>query len=473
MSFTADGNPAMTPNRFDRLALLPLLAVLALGFVPPAQAQHQPWDGTSVFQDPEWRKHFLGSYGFLSGAEPEITVDERAVLPEVLQLLETDSTGAIALLESRVGEGSSAALDFLLANLYFQNDQPDQAIELYRRALEKFPDFRRAHKNLGLLYVQRSDFPKALEHLTRAVELGDRDGRNYGLIGHSYINLENFLAAEIAYRNAVLQQPNARDWKLGLARALLALERYRDAVGLFDTLIEENPEDATAWMLQANAYIGSEQPLAAAVNIEAVRLLGKAQPASLVLLGDIYMNERMPELAKAAYLEVIEKDEAAAQFQTAQRAADLLIRSRAFDAAQEILRKIDARYTSLTNDQDLDVLTLKARVARGQGREADAAKLLDSIAKRDGTRGDALLELAAYHQGRGDHERALLYVERAEKLEEFEYPALLRHAQILVQRRDYPGAVTVLRRALQIKSEPRVERFLASVERAIPAEQTL
>jgi tetratricopeptide (TPR) repeat protein len=456
-----------------RISILCAVLVLALGAPGLASAQHRPWTGTSVFEDAEWRKHFLGSYGFLSGVEPEVSAEERLMLPEVLQLLEADPQAARALLEERVAGGSSAALDFLLANLHFQNGETESASRLYVSALEKFPDFRRAHKNLGLLYIQSSDFPRALEHLTRAVELGDRDGRNYGLIGHGYINLENYLAAEIAYRNAVLQQPNVRDWKLGLARSLLALERYEDAVGLFDTLLREDPEDATAWMLQANAYIGSEKPLAAAVNIEAVRMLGQAQSSSLVLLGDIYMNERMPKLAKSAYLEVIEKDEAGTEFRTAQRAADLLIRARSHDAAQEILRKIEARYAGLTNDEQLDVLTLKARVARGQGREAEAAKLLDSIARRDGTRGDALLELAAYHQGGGDHDRALLYVERAERLEEYEYPALLRHAQILVARRDYPGAVKVLRRALQIKSEPRVERFLASVERAIPSEQTL
>lgn len=450
-----------------------LLLLLGLGTAASASAQQQPWNGTSVFEDPVWQKHFLGSYGFLSAAEPEITAEERVILPEVLTLMESNPQAAIALLTQRVGEGSSAALDFLLANLYFQNDEQEQAIRFYGTALEKFPDFRRAHKNLGLLYVQRGEFQNALDHLTRAVELGDRDGRNYGLIGHSYINLENFLAAEIAYRNAVLQQPNVKDWKLGLARALLALEHYKDAIALFDGLIAADPEDATAWMLQANAYIGAEQPLAAAVNLEAVRLMGKAQSSSLVLLGDIYMNERMPELAKNAYLEVIAQDQGATQFRTAYRAADLLIRTRSYEAASEILRSIDGRYAKLTNDEQLDVMTLKAKVARGQGREAEAAKLLESIAKRDGTRGDALLELAAYHQGQGNRERALLFVERAEKLDDFEYPALLRHAQILVSGKDYAKAVSVLRRALQLESEPRVERFLASVERAIPAEQTL
>ncbi len=41
-----------------------------------------------------------------------------------------------------------------------------------------------------------------------------------------------------------------------------------------------------------------------------------------------------------------------------------------------------------------------------------------------------------------------------------EYPALLRQAQRLVTGKNYAEAATVLRRVLQIKSEPRVERAI-------------
>ncbi len=459
-----------------------LLLLLGAGGAAVASEQPQP-AGTAVsgearsggapaiFDDPEWRNAFLGSYGFLSGAEPQIAEDERLLLPEVLELLETNQTAAIELLEGKVGTGSSAALDFLLANLYFQNGKLEAAAEYYGSALEKFPDFRRAHKNLGLLLVQKGNHREALVHLSRAVELGDRDGRNYGLMGHAYLNLENHLAAEVAYRNAILQQPGTRDWKLGLARSLLGLEHYRDAIALADQLLEENPDDTTIWMLQANAYLGVDEPLAAAVNLEAVRMLGKAPTASLVLLGDIYMTAHMPELAKSAYLAAIESDEGRAQFRTAYRAADLLIRTRSWGESQEILASIDQRYAEqLSEDQQLDVLTLKARLARGQGREQDAARLLESIVQRDGTRGEALIELAAYHHGKGEQEKALLLIERAENLAGFEYEALLDHAQFLVAARDYRKAAEILRRALAIKSEPRVETYLSRVERAIPAE---
>jgi tetratricopeptide (TPR) repeat protein len=465
----------------QRPLTLSLILLLAAGgaavAADPAQpagsavSAQGPGGAPAIFDDPEWRKAFLGSYGFLSGAEPQVTQNERELLPQVLDLLETNQGAAIELLEKNVGPGSSAALDFLLANLYFQNGKLENASAYYAKALEKFPDFRRAHKNLGLLLVQKGDYKGALVHLSRAVELGDRDGRNYGLMGLAYLNLEDHLAAEVAYRNAILQQPGTRDWKLGLARSLMALEHYRDAIGLAGELLEENPDDTTIWMLQANAYLGVDQPLAAAVDLEAVRMLGKAPTRSLVLLGDIYMTSHMPELAKSAYLAAMQSDEKGTQFHTAYRAADLLIRTRSWSEAQEILASIDQRYAGQLSDaEQLDVLTLKAKLARGQGREKDSARLLESIVERDGTRGEALIELASYYHGQGQEEKALMLIERAENIEAVEYQALLDHAQFLVTTRDYRKAAELLRRAIAIKSEPRVETYLARVERAIPAE---
>ena len=443
------------------------LLTLGTGLVLAAAAGAVPTGDRSILNDPEWRKAFLGSYGFLSGAEPEIKGDEVAVLREVIDLMKANPRAAATMLESQVGETSSAALDFVLANLQFQNGRLEPAFASYDRALAKFPDFRRAHKNLGLLKVQKGDCQGALANLSRAVELGDRDGRNFGLIGYCYLEQENHLAAEQAYRNAVLQQPDTRDWKLGLARSLLAMDRQKEAVALFSALIDQDPQDATAWLLQANAYVGLDEPMAAAVNLEAVRMLGKADASTLALLGDIYMNAGMPDLASSAYQDAIAKDEKGTGFDTAFRAATLLARTRAWSDAAKVLGSIEKRYPKQGRDDELEVLTLRAKIARGQGRDAEAAKLLASVVDRDGTRGDALLELAAYHHEQGDSERALLLVERAEKLSDYEYRALLDHAQFMVSARDYRTASEQLRRALEIQREPRVERFLARVEQAV------
>jgi tetratricopeptide (TPR) repeat protein len=454
-------------TRRRNLRSLTIILALLLSGATTASAQFKPWSGSSIVRDPEWQKSFLGSYGFLSGAEPAIKPSELEVLKEIIDLMKVNPRAAAAMLEQQAGPESSAALDFILANLRFQNGETQPAIESYQLALQKFPDFRRAHKNLGLLMVQMNDYDGAVEHLTRAIELGDRDGRSYGLLGYCFINKENYLAAEEAYRNAILQQSEAKDWQLGLARALLAQEKFEEAAALFSALLEKHPEDASTWKLQANAYLGLDQPMAAAVNLEAVRMLGKADMSSLVLLGDIYMNQGITELAKEAYLEVVRGDKKGEQYDAAYRAAELLYRSQAYAASEEMLASIDKRYASrLGSDDELELMTLKAKVARAQGRPKQAAKLLEEIVKRDGTRGEALLELARYNRDIGNDQKALLLLERAGNLEAFEYQALVEQAQFRVAAKEYEEAAKLLRQALRIQNEPRVERFLARVEAA-------
>ena len=449
-----------------RHCLLIQLALL-LGVVSTASAQFEPWSGSLIVRDPEWQKSFLGSYGFLSGAEPDIKPSELEILREVIDLMQVNPRAAAAMLEQQTGENSSAALDFILANLRFQNGDTAKAAESYERALEKFPDFRRAHKNLGLLMVQMNVYDGAIQQLTRAIELGDRDGRSYGLLGYSFLNRDNPLSAEQAYRTAVLQQPDSKDWQLGLARSLLAQEKYKEAAALFSAFLEKHPEDVSVWKLQANAYLGLEQPMAAAVNLEAVRMLGGADSSTLVLLGDIYMNEGITELAKEAYLEVIRSDEKAVRFGTAYRAAELLYRSKAYGESGELIRSIDRRYAQgLDANQQLELMTLKAKLARARGDSKEAASLLERIVNQDGTRGDALLELARFHRDQGNDQKAFLLLERARNLEAFEYEALVEEAQFRVASKEYEKAATLLRRALQIRSEPRLERFLARVEQA-------
>jgi tetratricopeptide (TPR) repeat protein len=456
-------------KRYFLQVLLGLLVLMiaACGALT-ASAQAKPWIGNSVVQDPEWQKSFLGSYGFLSGVEPDIKPSELEILKEVIDLMKVNQRAALTMLEQRIGPESSAALDFIVANLRFQVGDTTNAAVSYEQALTKFPDFRRAHKNVGLLMVQVNEYDGAIEHLTRAIELGDRDGRTYGLLGYCYINRDNPLSAEQAYRTAVLQQPDSKDWQLGLARSLLALEKYEEAASLFASILEKHPEDASVWKLQANAFIGLEQPLAAAVNLEALRMLGKADMSSLVLLGDIYMNEGIRDLAKDAYLAAIEKDSEGTQFRAAYRAADLLFRAAAFQQSAEILASIDRRYAKKIGDEEsLELMTLRARIARAQGREAEAVAILDEIVERDGTRGDALLELARYHRDQGNEQRALLLLERAQNLPKYEYEALVEQAQFLVTSGDYEKAAALLRQALRIKTEPRVERFLARIEGAV------
>ena len=143
-----------------------------------------------------------------------------------IKIIKARPEQAIKQLSEQIKEDDSAAFDFILANLYFQEGDLVAAEKFYLQAIKKYPSFRRAYKNLGFVNIQSGDYVSAINSISKSMELGDVDGRAYGLLAYSYLTQENYYPAEAAYRQAILMQPEVVDWKLGLARCLLETVSY-------------------------------------------------------------------------------------------------------------------------------------------------------------------------------------------------------------------------------------------------------
>lgn len=420
---------------------------------------------TDQWNDSTFVKEFLGSYGFLAGAEPQISEEEKEGLRALVDLIKVSPTAAIQQLEPQINSSSSAAFDFILANLYFQDGNLSQAEKYYTNATIKHPDFRRAYKNLGLVQVQKGDFAKAIKTISKALELGEVDGRAYGLLGYGYLTQERYYPAEAAYRQAILMQPDVTDWKVGLAHCLLETERYADAIALFDTLLKDSPNKSDFWILQSNAYLGHNQPLRAAENIEVARRIGAVDIATLSLLGDIYTNNNSPDLALTAYLAAI-KAANSENLKPLIRAAEIFTRNGNYEQAKTMVSNTRAKFSDINTENDLKLLTIEAKIARAQGDDDSAVATLNKIVERDALNGEAIIELANYYAEQGDMAKAVNRFEQAQKIDAFERPALVAHAQARVRNSDYQDALPLLRRALQIKSDTNLEDYTQRVERA-------
>ncbi|MGJ8650375.1 MAG: tetratricopeptide repeat protein [Opitutaceae bacterium] len=439
-----------------------LLCIAALSSATFAQAPlGNP--AASMWNDAEFVKSFTASYGVLAGYEPEISDTEKDALRGLLNIIKSNPANAIQQLEPQIKSSSSAAFDFILANLYFQQNNLSNAEKYYRNAIRKYPNFRRAHKNLGLVLVQANKFAGAAESLSKALELGDVDGRAYGLIGYCYLTEKLYYPSEAAYRVAILMQPKVRDWQLGLARCLIETEKHQEAISLFDSLLKQEPDNADLWLLQANAYIGINKTLAAAQNFELVRRMGKASIPMLSMLGDIYVNNAMPGLALSAYLEAIQKAEGQNP-PAIIRAAKIFVQSGSYEEAQKLITSIRSTVAKLKLEDDLILLTLEARIARAKGENERALQLLTQIVERDALNGDALIELGNYYASQNDMARAVNRFEQAQLIEQFERPALVAHAQTLVRNGNYKAALPLLRRALELKSDSYLEDYTQRVE---------
>ena len=427
--------------------------------------QENPADSIAIWDSEKFQKEFMGSYGMNADIEPQVSVVEREQMQKVMDIMaeEDDMEKAMAQLLKVTKESSSAIFDFTIANLHFQNDELDEALTWYNKAIEKFPTFRRAYKNAGLIHVRNGEFKTALPCMTKTIELGEHTGMTYGLLAFAYAQTENNLCAESAYRQAILLDPDTLDWQLGLAQSLFKQQKYGDAVSLCKTLIEKNPENADFWLLQANAYLGLKQPMRAAENYEYVNVIGKATSESMTMLGDIYVNESRWDMAADAYLRAYELDDGAHP-EKPLRAAKILSARGALGESKRMLTRVAERKAALDDASLKELLKLQARMAVADGGGEDVVKILEEVVQVDPLDGEAYM-LLAKHYGRNKPEKAIFYYERAAAIEEFEAEAKLYHGQLLVAEAKYQDAIPLLRRAYELKPRQEIQDYLKQVER--------
>jgi len=422
-------------------------------------------ESADMWRDPTFQKQFLGTYGVVAEVEPRVTAVEREQLEKLLKLMAGDLTAARQQLEKATKPDTSAVFDFTIANIYFQQDDLPTAIKWYQSAVTKFPSFQRAHKNLGIVSARTGAFPAATESLTRALELGAGDALTYGLLGYSYLQSQEFLSAESAYRSAILLQPGSLDWRMGLARCLFRQQSYPAAIALCDELLRQHPQRADLWLLQANAFIGQREPARAAENYEFVIRLGAATPEMRHTLGDIYVNAGTFDLAARAYRLAWEQ-QPEQPLARPLRNIEVLVARGALTEARDLIAATRAQASDRVGPaEQRQLLKLDARVAAAEGQGQAAAKTLEEIVALDPLDGEALLLLGQHYTKAGEPARAQFSYERAANLEPYEAAAKLRLAQLLVTQAKFAEALPLLKRAQELKPQDSVARYLEQIER--------
>jgi tetratricopeptide (TPR) repeat protein len=429
-------------------------------------------DLASIWNDPDFQRRLSGSYGFLSGAEPIMSPEDQQFYSERLKpLLEgdpkkgvpADRRKAIPVLEARLGPKASAQFDYLLGTIQFEEGDLTNAVTHFEVALAKFPDFRRAQKNLAFALVRQGRYAEAIRPLTRTIALGGGDGKVFGLLGFAYMNEGRCVSAEVAYRQALAYEPDNLDFRLGTVKCAVQTANYDFALALLDELIQQYPERDSLWTLQANIYTQKGQPLKAAISLEMLRRLGGATSQNLFMLGDLYMSQESRELALRAYLEALEKDSGQDPAK-ALRAAQILVSRGAWVEARRLFAEIRQAGNAVSGDDELKLLKLESKVALFTDGGDAAIKVLEQIILRNPLDGEALLLAGDYYAKHEQPEKAEFRYDTASKLTGFEADAWVKHAQLLVQSQKYPQAAELLRKAQKLKPRDNVQRYLDKVE---------
>jgi tetratricopeptide (TPR) repeat protein len=433
---------------------------------PPSMKISQP-DLAVIWNDPGFQKSFIGGYGVSADIEPRIAQDDMALLELVRQLMADELPAAETLLKESVRPEVSAVIDLTLGGVQFQQDKIDDALVNYRNAVAKFPNFRRAYRSIGLICTRKSQYEAAIAAFNKMIELGGADAYSYGLLGFCHSARGDYQPSEAAYRNALLLQPDNVEWRLGLTRSVFKQAKYEDAASLLDVLITNYPDKADFWLLQSHTYLGLKQPMKAAVNLEALDSIGKSTVDSLFTLGDIYVSEALPDMALSAYDRAITKNPAQPVSRSI-RAAEVLAARGGLLQSKVLLTHVKSNWSDTLSDTDRrKVLKLQARLAMNSGAgDAETATVLEEVIALDPLDGEALMLLGQHYNRTAQPDKAILYYERAARIDAFAANAKVKIAQVFVAQGRFNEALPMLRDAQTLKPREDIARYIEQVERA-------
>lgn len=429
----------------------------AFGKAPTFELTKDFWN------NPTFVRSFMGDYGFRSEIEPRISKSESFILREVVAKSENQLEEAISFLEEKIEADSSAALDFALGTMYYQSNRMTRSAQAYGKAIEKFPSFLRAHKNLGLVNVSLGNLEAASKHLSKAISLGENDGSTFIALGYCHLSLGRLVSAENAYRMGLLLFPESKDGMNGLINCLNQGGRHRDALNLLDELLENDPENWRYLQARAAALGSLGKEKEAAVTLDLLRRMGELKTPELVILGDLYHNQNLYSLSLDAYQEALASKSKLSLPQYV-RIAQTLIQRSSYQEGFSYLEKIENEFGEGRSKEEQKLINLlKTEVLQATGKNQQAKDLLKEIVNQHPLEGRALIQLGQLAWKSNDHEYAIIQFQRAAKIDEFENPALIEHARLLVSLREYSKAANLLERALTIKQEKRVEKYLNAI----------
>lgn len=419
----------------------------------------------AYWQDEAFLKSFNGSYRINARIEPTVTSEERGLLVSIQKLMaDGKREDALKKLQGSPLAKSSAAIAYNIGNLCFELGESEKAVAAYQKAIEKFPNFRRAHRNLGYVYARENDWEKATPELEEAIRLGDQDGGTYGQLAYGRMQNAQYASALQAYRLAQVTQPESVDWKAGVAQCLQHLERNREALALMEEVIAARPDEPAYYVLQASILLTLDRSDEAMTNLELVRRIGKLDAENHLLLASLHLRAGSAKLARPLLIEAMEMDPKPAMV-SALNALEFVTRVREWGLARELAVILDKAYPESESAKlKQRQLRLGALIDIDSGADpAGGAKVLEGLIKVDPLDGEALILLARYRVGEKRMQEAEMLLQQALRVEGSTYEASLDLAKLYVALKRYRDALEFLDEAMVLRPSQSVEEYRAAV----------
>jgi tetratricopeptide (TPR) repeat protein len=148
----------------------------------------------------------------------------------------------------------------------YKNDQDEQAVAAFQKAIRLQPGLAEAHLRLGMAFAALERKPEADEEYKKAIELYKRtvqsdakDAEAFFNLGEAHSFLHQDEEAARNYRQATRLKPDDEEAYYQLGKAETRLANYTEAIAAFQKALELDPTDSRAVEALDNAREGVQR----------------------------------------------------------------------------------------------------------------------------------------------------------------------------------------------------------------------
>lgn len=212
---------------------------------------------------------------------------------------------AIAEYSSAIKAGAAdAGVYNNLANAYFRSgtrDNRDLAVQNYRKAIEKSPDWPDAYAGLANALRIQKQLPEAQAAVEKSIQLAPNSSLARSVAGRVYADLRDFNRANLEAQKAVDLAPKDAFVYLNLAGIQYMQGRYNEAIRNYVAAQSYDRTWAVPYNSLGNLYLSINRPLEAA---EVFETAAKLEPKNSTIhnnLGAAYAKLQKYDAAIANY----------------------------------------------------------------------------------------------------------------------------------------------------------------------------
>ena len=146
-----------------------------------------------------------------------------------------------------------------MAKIYEGAGQPQRALDLYDRAIERDPEIAQTYRSKGILLFTLKRYEEAKGTLERSTQLAPQSLVGYFYLGKIHEKVGDYSRAEEQFKEAIKRKPKFQPAYQALVVMLESQEEFQKAIEVYREYLQTNIPLASSYRFRVNRRIPLEK----------------------------------------------------------------------------------------------------------------------------------------------------------------------------------------------------------------------